>query len=228
VKRAYFILVLMVPCVRADSLDDVLGRMDQAAQKFRSLSANVHKTVYTDSITDTDVEDGSFKMMKNGKDKFVLLAKFTGKDAYSLHLMGTQAEMYYPKAKTVQVYDTRKVTKSVDQYLFVGFGTRTAELKKTYTVTLGGPETLGGVKTTRIDLVPKSDEATKLFSKIQLWIPDGDGSPIQEKIISGKAGKDYKLFQYSDRKIGTVSDPPLPASDFDLNLGPGVTRQMMK
>jgi outer membrane lipoprotein-sorting protein len=221
-------LALSVRLVRADTLDQVLQRMDQAAQKFRSLSANIHKTVYTDSITNTDVEDGSFKMMKSGKDKFVLLAEFTGQDAYKLRLAGTQAEMYYPKAKTVQVYDTRKVTKSVDQYLFVGFGTRTAELRKTYTVTLGGPETIGGVKTTRIDLTPNSGEATKLFNKIQLWIPDGDGSPIQEKIISGKTGKDYKLFQYSDRKIGTISDPPLPASDFDLNLPAGVMRRVMK
>jgi hypothetical protein len=221
-------LALIVPFVRADTLDQVLLRMDQAAQKFRSLSANVHKTVYTDSITSTDVEDGSFKMMKNGKDKFVLLAEFTGKDAYKLRLMGNQAEMYYPKAKTVQVYDTRKATKSVDQYLFVGFGTSSAELKKTYTVTLGEPETINGVKTTRIDLTPKSDEAKKLFNKIQLWIPDGKGNPIQEKIISGKTGQDYKLFQYSDPKIRTVSDPPLALSDFDLNLPTGVTRQIMK
>jgi hypothetical protein len=167
-------------------------------------------------------------MMKSGKDKFMLLAEFTGKDAYKLRLMGTQAEMYYPKAKSVQVYDTRKVTKSVDQYLFVGFGTSSAELKKTYIVTLGGAETIGGVKTTLIDLAPKSDEAKKLFNKIQLWIPDGDGSPIQEKIISGKTGKDYKLFQYSDRKIGTISDSPLPASDFELNLPADVTRRVMK
>ena len=225
-KPAYFILAAAL--LRADSLDDVLQRMDQAAQKFRSVSANVHQTIYTDVLSDTETVDGKFRMIKDGKDKFVLLAEFAGKDPHTFHLSGHEAEMYYPKANTVQIYDTKKLTKSVDQYLFVGFGTRTAELKSTYNVSLGGPETLDGVKTTRIDLTPKSAEAVKLFNKIQLWIPDGKGNPIQEKLIPDKAGKDFKLFQYKDEVILTLSDPRPPDSDFKLNLPAGVSRQIMK
>jgi outer membrane lipoprotein-sorting protein len=214
--------------VRADSLDDVLHRMDQAAQKFRSMSASFHYIDYTDLFSETIPADGTVKMVKNGKDKFVLLADFTGRDPHTLHVFGHTAEMYYPKAKSVQVYDTHKVSKSIDQYLFVGFGTTTAELQKTYTVTLGGPEVLDGVKTTRIDLKPNSTEAKNLFNMIQLWIPDGKGNPKQEKVILGKEGKDYKLFQYSNAKIDTMSDPAIPASEFELKVPPGVVRQVMK
>lgn len=226
--RVYFILALLVPMAGAESLSGVLDRMDQAAQKFRSLSANVQQTDYTDVLGDTESSSGTFKMMKAGKDKFVFLANFTGKDPHEVHLSGNEVEMYYPKANTVQIYDTRKLTKSMDQYLLVGFGTRSAELTKTYNVTLGGPETVAGVKTTRIDLAPRSAEAKKLFNMIQLWIPDGEGSPIQEKMISGKRGEDYKLFRFSNRKIYTVSDPAVPASEFELNLPAGVTRQQVK
>ena len=101
-------------------------------------------------------------------------------------------------------------------------------MKSTYNVALGVVETIDGVKTTRIDLTPKSAEAKNLFNTIQLWIPDGKSNPIQEKIILGKSGKDYKLFQYSDVKILTLSDPRPPASDFELKLDPGVKRQVMK
>jgi outer membrane lipoprotein-sorting protein len=104
----------------------------------------------------------------------------------------------------------------------VGFGTTAAELQKTYTVTLGGAETVDGVKTTRLDLAPKSAEAKKLVTKIQLWIPEGQANPIQEKMLSGKEGKDYKLFQFSNAKIRTTSEPALPASEFELKLPPGV------
>ena len=217
-KLACLILALALPPARADSLNDILARMDQGAKVFKSLSATVQQTVYTDVLTETDVDNGTFKMMKSGKDKFVFLADFTGQDARKVHITGNTVEIYHPKANNVEIYDARKYTKSIDQYLFVGFGTPSAELLKTYTVTLGGAETIAGVKTTRIDLAPKSAEAKKLFKMIQLWIPDGKANPIQEKAITGNEGKDYRLVQFSDAKI----NPPLPASDFELNLPPGV------
>jgi outer membrane lipoprotein-sorting protein len=217
VKRSTFILALAAS-LRADSLNDVLLRMDQAAQKFRSLSAKVRKTDYSDVLSDSTVEEGSFKMMKAGKDKVVLLADFTGQDAHTVQIAGNQVKIYHPKAKSVEIYDMRKFTKAANEYLFVGFGNTSAELQKTYTVTLGGAETVDGVKTTRLDLAPKSAEAKKLFNLIQLWIPEGQSNPMQEKILSGKEGKDYKLFQFSNAKIRTVSEPALPASEFELKL----------
>lgn len=220
-KRVYFILALAAS-LRADSLNDILQRMDQAAQKFRSLSAKVRKTDYSDVLSDTTVEEGTFNLMKNGKDKFVLLGDFTGQDAHTVQMTPLQVKIYHPKANSVEIYDTRKYTKAADQYLMVGFGTTAAELQKTYTVTLGGAETVDGVKTTRLDLAPKSAEAKKLVTKIQLWIPEGQANPIQEKMLSGKEGKDYKLFQFSNAKIRTTSEPALPASEFELKLPPGV------
>jgi len=224
VKRAYLILAFAASLARADSLPNVLNRMDQAAQKFRSLTANVHHTTYTDVLSDTQVEDGTFKMMKQAKTNVVLLGDFTGKDARKVRVASPKIEIYYPKANEVDQFDTRKFTKSADLLLLVGFGTTKAELDKMYDISLGGNETLGTTKTTRIDLKPKSAEAKKLFNVIQLWIPDGGSNPIQEKVLSGKENKDYQLFQFSDEQIRTASDPALPASDFELNLPAGVKR----
>jgi outer membrane lipoprotein-sorting protein len=218
VKRAYFIVALAGSLARADSLDNVLNRMDQAALKFRSLTAGVHHIDYTDVLSDTSAEDGTFKMSKQGK-TVVLLAEFTGRDARKVWISGNTVKIYYPKANEVDNFDTRKYTKSADLLLLVGFGTTKAELQKTYDISLGPAETIGTTKTTRIDLKPKSAEAKKLFTVIQLWFPDGGANPIQEKVLSGK---DYKLFQFSDEVIRTTADPPLPASDFELNLPPGV------
>ncbi len=222
-KRAYLILTI-ASLVRAESLDAVLQRMDQAALKFRSLTAHVHHTTYTDVLSDKQEEEGTFKMMKQGKTNVVLMGDFVGKDARKVRIASPKVEIYYPKANEVDEFDTRKFTKSADLLLLVGFGTTKAELDKMYDISLGGEETIGTTKTTRIDLKPKSAEAKKLFNVIQLWIPAGGANPIQEKILSGKESKDYQLFLFSDEKIRTVSDPPLPASDFELNLQPDVKR----
>lgn len=219
--RALFILTIAASLSRADSLDDVLRRMDQAAQKFRSLTAHVDHTDYTAVLDDTSKEEGTFRMMKNGK-TVVFLGDFTGRDARQVWMSGNTVKIYYPKANEVDIFDTRKYTKSADLLLLVGFGTTKAELEKLYDISLGGNETVGSTKTTRIDLKPKSAEAKKLFNLIQLWIPDGGANPIQEKVLSGKESKDYKLFLFSNEKISTSADPALPASDFELKLPPGV------
>jgi outer membrane lipoprotein-sorting protein len=222
VTRAYFIFVLAASLARADSLEEVLKRMDQAALKFRSLTAHVHHTDYTDVLSDLQEEEGTFKMMKHAKTGVVLLAEFTGKDSRKVWMSGNTVKIYYPKANEVDIFDTRKFTKSADLLLLVGFGETRADLEKMYNISLGGNETVGTAKATRIDLKPKSAEAKKLFNVIQLWIPDGGANPIQEKVLSGKDSKDYKLFTFSDEIIRTNADPPLPASDFELNLKPGV------
>jgi outer membrane lipoprotein-sorting protein len=111
----------------------------------------------------------------------------------------------------------------VDQFLLVGFGATRADLTKTYSIALGAEETIDNVKTTRLELTPKSAETQKYVNKIQLWIPDGQSSPIQEKVTT-KGGKDYYLFQFSDVQVRTAADPAFPDSDFELNLRPGVKK----
>ena len=212
-------LALTASFLSAESLQDVLRRMDQSAKTFRSLSADVHKTDYTAVYDETTVEDGTFKMMKRAKTA-VLLAEFRGRDPRKLRIAGNKVEYYHPKANSVDEYDARKFTKSVDQILLVGFGVSSADLQKDYDISAGGSETIDGRKTTRLDMTPKSAERKKVFNMVQLWIPEDQGNPIQEKRLSGKENKDYNLLQFSNVKI----NPALPDSDFELNLPAGVKR----
>jgi outer membrane lipoprotein-sorting protein len=222
VTRAYLILAL-ASLARADSLPEVLARMDAAAKEFRSLSATVHKTDYSATFDETTSEDATFKMIKAPKTPFVLLAEFTGRDPRKMRISGTQVQIYHPKANSVDIYDTQKYTKSADSLIMVGFGTSKADLLKDYDVALGGSETVLNTKATRIELMPKSEQRKKLLTKIQLWIPENKGNPIQEKILTGKEGKDYTLLQFSNEQILTAPAQLHPA-DFELNLPPDVKR----
>jgi len=106
----------------------------------------------------------------------------------------------------------------VDQFILLGFGSTAAEIRKGYDVKLGGAEQLDGVATTRIELTPKEGEAKKMVTRIELWIPEGQGNPIQEKVT--EPSRNYHLFVYSSLK----ANPSLPDSAFELNLPPGVKR----
>ncbi|HVO98252.1 MAG TPA: hypothetical protein VMT15_09310 [Bryobacteraceae bacterium] len=217
-KRVSLFLALSVFILKADSLEAVLNRMDEAARTFRSLTSDVHHTDYSDLFSETNTEEGKFKMAKKPKGGLILLAEFTGRDPRQIYIGDSKLQVYHPKANSVDIYDTRKFTKPAEVLIMVGFGTPRAELEKRFRISFGGSETVAGVKTTRIDLKPKSAEDKNFFNEIRLWIPEDKGNPIQEKVLSGKEGKDYDLLLYSNLKI----NPQLPQKEFELKLPAGV------
>jgi len=204
--------------LRAETLNDVLTRMDQASRSFKSVLADIHRTDYSDLFQETNAEEGTFRMLRRAKTGVVLLAEFSGRNERKLRVSNNKLEIYYPKANSKDEYNTRKFTKSADELLMIGFGTSRADLERKFNISLGGSETIGGVKTTRIDLTPRSAEEKNFFNTIELWIPVDKGNPIQEKVLSGKENKDYNLLQYSKIMI----NPALPDSELELNLPAGV------
>jgi outer membrane lipoprotein-sorting protein len=209
-SQAAMALAVSLCFARADSLEDVLKRVDAAAPQFKSMTANLKRVDYSVRWDERDERDGTVRMQrtKNGPNA---IWDFTGKDAETLYLSGRTGLKYLPKAKMAQVYDAGKHFAVVQEALLMGFGARTADLSKNYTISLGGTEKVGSQSTTWIRLTPKSKDILDLYTKIDLWIPDGGSNPVQEKIWTGTKG-DYILATYTDLKI----NPPLPDSAFQF------------
>jgi outer membrane lipoprotein-sorting protein len=219
---APFLILIVFGSARADSIEEILARMDDSARKFKSVSADVHRVEFTAVINETSEEDGHMRL-KRSKNGILGVVEFTGSDARSIGFRGHLIEMYLPKAKTVQRADTSKYTSSLDAYLLLAFGTATSkELKGAYDITAGGAETIDGKKTARLELSPKSAEVRKLATKIELWIPDGDTIALREKIT--EPSKNTVTFTYSGVKI----NPSLPDSDFELKIPAGTKSVQIK
>ena len=63
---------------------------------------------------------------------------FTAPDPQDYNLRETQVQEYFPKIKTLQVFDLDKHGEQLDQFLMIGFGTSGTELAKDYDVTCSG------------------------------------------------------------------------------------------
>jgi outer membrane lipoprotein-sorting protein len=211
------LFALAFTSLRAETLDEILTRMDKAAAKFQSFSATTKTIDYTAVLDDKKEQNGVMRL-KKGKGGMQGVVIFDRPDPRTIHFSGKTLEVYYPKANNVEIYDAGKHTNVIDEIILLGFGTSGAELHKNYQVTLAGSETLNGVRTSRLELIPKSDEVRQYASKIELWIPEGESNPIQEKVT--QPSKDYHLVQFSDRQI----NPSLPDSDFSLKLPSGVKK----
>jgi outer membrane lipoprotein-sorting protein len=217
VKPILSILVLLSFCAHAETLADVLARMDKSAQTFRSVSAKMHRVQFTAVLNESSTMDGTMRLKHMNKTTMGVV-EFQPPDPRTVYIDGKNIQIFYPKANTVEYYDASKYVANIDQFLLMGFGTTSAELAKAYETKLAGMESVGGKMCARLELTPKTQQMKQLVTKIELWIPEGDSTPVREKVT--EPSKNCELVDYSDVQM----NPSLPESAFELKLPAGVKK----
>jgi outer membrane lipoprotein-sorting protein len=185
-----------------DPLADAFARMDKVAPQFKAVTADIKRDVYTAVIDDHEKDMGTIKASRDKSHGTRMLIEFTSPDVKTIALDGTSASVYTPTLKTVQVVDIKKGL--VDQFLLLGFGASSADLKENYDVTFVGTEKPASETAWHLQLIPKSKETS--------------GLPVQEKLFTSSGG-DYQLCVYSN----VILNPSLPDSKLKLNYPKGVT-----
>lgn len=174
------------------TLDYVLTMMDHAAQDFLSLTASVEHINYTAVVKDTSTETGEIFVRKDHK----MRIDFQAPDPRTILRNGDNLYIYTPKINRVEEYNIGKNRAMADQYLALGFGMRTADLKKSFQVTMTGEDDLDGHKVAVLELVPSSAEARKQIAKIQMWVDEANWLPVQQKFYEPGSG-DYHMSRYT-------------------------------
>src|SRR6202043_3385425 len=113
------------------------------ASDFRSLTADLENTKYTDVVKDTSVEKGHIYVRKDSK----MRIEITEPDPRTILRVGDSLFVYTPKIKRVEEFDLGKNRAMVDQYVLLGFGTKSQNMLKSYDVVLTGEEELDHRKT---------------------------------------------------------------------------------
>jgi outer membrane lipoprotein-sorting protein len=196
------VLSFSVP-LGAQSLNDVYLRLDKAAPAFKSMSADIQRVVHTAVINDDSKETGTIKLKRQKPHDTRMLIEFTTPDPKSVALADSTVSVYYPKIKTVQIYDVGDKRNLIDQFLLLGFGATGAELQEAYDVTWAGSENIAGQSTSHIQLTPKSKEVLMRLKKADLWISDANGLPARQKFLTSSTG-DYMVVTYSNLKHNPV------------------------
>jgi outer membrane lipoprotein-sorting protein len=199
------------------NLQQVLARMDKAANDFKSMTSQVTYITHTEVLNENDKETGTITMKKVQSGEIQSLVDFTAPDRKTITFEKHRIQEYFPKLKTVQVFDLAKHGEQVDKFIGIGFGTSGLELAKDWDVSVLGTENWQEQTSIQLQLLPKTPDAKQYVTKIELWIPaQGDPYPLHEKIFEPSG--DYLLVTYSDLKI----NPPLSSDALTLKLPPGV------
>jgi outer membrane lipoprotein-sorting protein len=175
------------------TLEYVLTMMDKSADDFKSLTAALDHVTYTALVKDTSTESGEIYVRKDSK----MRIDFIQPDPRTILRNGDNLYIYTPKVNRVEEYNIGKNRALADQYLALGFGTRTDSLKRNYEITLVDEEELDAQKMAVIDLVPHSDEVKKQITKIRMWVDEASWLPVQQKFFEAGSG-DYFLSRYKN------------------------------
>ena len=185
------------------ALENVLKKMDAAAAHFQTAQADFVWDQFQKVVDETDTQKGTVYYRRAGKE-IEMMADIKQPDRKFVLYKDGKLQIYQPKIEQVISYPAGGNRNELESYLVLGFGGSGQDLKKSFEVSYEGAETIDGVATAKLQLIPKSEKIRNNFSKIFLWIDLTSGISIQQKFMQSQG--DYRLAKYSgvrpNEKIG--------------------------
>ena len=182
------------PC----SLECVLKKMDEAAAKFHTTQADFVWDQYQKVVDETDTQKGTVYYRRAAKE-IEMMAEIKEPDTKFVLYKDGKLQVYSPKIEQVLVYPTSGKG-DIESYLVLGFGGSGQDLMKSFDVSYAGEETVAGITTGKLELIPKSEKVrNNYFSKAMLWIDLSRGISLQQQFFQTQG--DYRLAKYSAVRV---------------------------
>ncbi len=189
---AAFVLLAAFSCSRAamaaDDLDSVLSRLDAAAARFHTTSANVEwDAAQTDPIPDTDVQKGVeyYERTDSGFRMGVHIATDNGQSSPKVLVCCVKGAIQLYEKLPNQVTTLSKLSQYEDWFR-LGFGASGKELAAKWDIKYDGPETINGVKTAKLEMIAKDPSVRRNVPKVILWIDPDTAVSLKQYFDEGQ------------------------------------------
>jgi outer membrane lipoprotein-sorting protein len=179
------------------ALECILKKMDDTAANFRSAQADFVWEQYQKVVAETDTQKGT--VYYHRAKEIEMMADIKEPDRKFVLYKDGKLQVYQPKIEQVMEYPTGGNRSEIESYLVLGFGGSGQDLKKSFDVSYLGEETVDGIATAQLQLVPKTEKLRNNFSKILLWIDLSRGVSVQQQFFQTQG--DYRLAKYSSVRL---------------------------
>ena len=200
-------------------LSEILSRMNDAAKRLKTLSANLTYTKVTVLVNDKSTEQGRL-IFRKGKPSEIRI-DMQQPESKVLLFKRNKAEIYLPKINQLQEYSLEQKSGLVEDFLLLGFGSETGELKKSYSLKYLKEEDLEGDTTAVLELTPRKESLASQLTKIQMWVSEESWLPTQQQFF--EPGGDYLIASYREVKVNLK----IPSSTFEIHPAEGAKRVKM-
>lgn len=221
--RAVLLALLALPCralFAADDLGRVLRELDASAARFRSTAADFEFDTYqTDPFPDKDVQKGTVYYERKGS-AFSMAAhinEVNGKPVPKVYMF-SDGLFKFDDVMNNQVITYKRFSK-FESWFMLGFGASGKELAEKWNIQYDGAETLDGVKTEKLEMVPKDPAVRKNLPKVTVWFDTARAVSLKQVFDEGQGVS--RVAFYFDIKV----NQPLPSDAFKLKTDSKTTYQ---
>lgn len=200
---ALAISALTVKPAAAQDVQKTLRDMDAAAAKFQSATADLRWDTYERVVRETTTQTGIIYFQKKGATtQMGAVIQKPGKKV--LAYAGGELKMYEPNVDQLTILTAGKNQAQLESFLTLGFGGSGADLEKQWTITPQGSETIDGVQTVKLDLVPKQESVKNNFTHVILWIDPSRSVSLKQQFFT--PSNDQKICYYTNIKLNGKMD----------------------
>jgi len=201
---ASLLTLLLVPgrtAFAAGELKATLAKLDAAAANFRTSAADFEfDSIQTEPVYDKDVQKGVVYYKRGGSNfqMGIHINEVNGQNVPKVIVCCQNGAVQLYEQKLNQV---TRLTK-LDQYqswFMLGFGATGKELAEKWDITDDGAETVNGVKTEKLEMIPKDPAVRKNVPKVTLWMDLDRGVSIKQIFEEGEGQS--RVCLYSNFKI---------------------------
>jgi outer membrane lipoprotein-sorting protein len=163
-------------------LDCVLRKMDESAANFQTAKADFVWDQYQKVVDETFTQKGTVYYRREGK-AIEMMVEIKQPDTISVLYKDGKLQMYRRKIEQVMEYPASNNRNEIESYLVLGFGGSGQDLTKSFEVSYLGEEAVGGLRSAKLQLIPKNEKVRKNFSKILLWIDLSNAISVQQEFF---------------------------------------------
>jgi len=197
------------------SLIKIKRRMQKHSNALKSLKSNIEQGTHDVVLDEYDVKSGNLSYLPGGKNNFALRVDWTKPSREILSIVKGKYILYTPRLNQYyygKVSNAKKNTKSAGALSFMTMNK--AQLDANFSISYLGVQKILGKEMWHLKLVPKKRASYKYA---ELWV-DGDGMPIQSKII--QKNDDSMTVRLTKIKKNVT----IKGSIFKVNLPKGVKK----
>lgn len=179
--------------------------MNTAAAKFKSAQADFEWDQYQKVVDEHDIQKGQIYFKKTKDNNTDAAVKVVSPAPKQVVFQDGELKLYEPKIDQLTVRKVGNNRAEVDSFMSLGFGARGDDLVKNYEVKLDGWESVDGLNTAKLDLIPKSEKMKASINRVLLWMDPRQNISVRQQFFEPSG--DYRLTHYTHIKLnGRISD----------------------
>jgi outer membrane lipoprotein-sorting protein len=184
-------------------IDEVMRQMDAASARFKSAEADFRWDLFERVVKQTTSQSGSIYFLKEGTNT-QMGAKIELPALKFLEFRDGTVRVFDPGPDHLTTISSKQNQAQIEAFLTLGFGGSGKDLARAWTISDLGAESVDGVETAKLDLVPKDPSVRNNCTHIIIWVDPARGISLKQEFFM--PSEDTRTSYYSNIRLNEKID----------------------